>query len=327
MTSAARAAGLRIAILDDYQDVALRFADWAALPAGSRVQAFRDHLTDERAVAERLADFEVVVVMRERTPFKASLLERLPRLRLLVTTGARNAAIDVAAARARGVVVCGTEGLPYPTAELTWALILALARHVPAEDRATRAGKWQTSLGVGLRGKTLGVLGLGRLGGQVARIGAAFGMELVAWSQNLTVERAAEFGARLVPRDALLEQADVVTVHLVLGERTRGLLGARELGLMKRSAFLVNTSRGPVVDEAALIRALSTNSIAGAGLDVFDEEPLPPGHPFLCLPNTVLTPHLGYVTEETYRIFYGQALEDIQAHVRGQPIRTVPPAA
>jgi phosphoglycerate dehydrogenase-like enzyme len=265
--------------------------------------------------------------MRERTPFKASLLERLPRLRLLVTTGARNAAIDVAAARARGVVVCGTEGLPYPTAELTWALILALARHVPAEDRATRAGKWQTSLGVGLRGKTLGVLGLGRLGGQVARIGAAFGMELVAWSQNLTVERAAEFGARLVARDALLEQADVVTVHLVLGERTRGLLGARELGLMKRSAFLVNTSRGPVVDEAALIRALSTNSIAGAGLDVFDEEPLPPGHPFLVLPNTVLTPHLGYVTAETYRIFYSQALEDIQAYARGQPIRTVSPAA
>jgi phosphoglycerate dehydrogenase-like enzyme len=327
MTTAERAAGLRIAILDDYQDVALRLADWAALPAGSRVQVFRDHLTDERAVADRLADFDVVVVMRERTPFKASLLERLPRLRLLVTTGARNAAIDVAAARARGVVVCGTEGLPYPTAELTWALILALARHVPAEDRATRAGKWQTSLGVGLRGKTLGVLGLGRLGGQVARIGAAFGMELVAWSQNLTVERAAEFGARLVARDALLEQADVVTVHLVLGERTRGLLGARELGLMKRSAFLVNTSRGPVVDEAALIRALSTNSIAGAGLDVFDEEPLPPGHPFLVLPNTVLTPHLGYVTAETYRIFYSQALEDIQAYARGQPIRTVSPAA
>jgi phosphoglycerate dehydrogenase-like enzyme len=327
MTPAERAAGLRIAVLDDYQDVALRFADWAALPAGSRVHAFRDHLTDENAVAERLADFDVVVAMRERTPFKASLLERLPRLRLLVTTGARNAAIDVAAARARGVVVCGTEGLPYPTAELTWALILALARHIPAEDRATRAGRWQTSLGVGLRGKTLGVVGLGRLGGQVARIGAAFGMDLVAWSQNLTGERAAEFGARLMARDALLEQADFVTVHLVLGERTRGLLGARELGLMKRSAYLINTSRGPIVDEAALIRALSTNAIAGAGLDVFDEEPLPRGHPFLVLPNTVLTPHLGYVTEETYRIFYGQALEDIQAYARGQPIRTVPPAA
>jgi phosphoglycerate dehydrogenase-like enzyme len=327
MTDRETARTLRVAILDDYQDVALGLADWASLPAGSRVQAYRDHLTDEGALAQRLADCEIAVAMRERTPFPRTLLEKLPRLRLLVTTGMRNAAIDVAAARAQGIVVCGTEGLPYPTAELTWALILALARRVPTEDRAIRAGKWQTTLGVGLHGKTLGVLGLGRLGSRVARIGAAFGMEILAWSQNLTSERATECGARLVARDALLEQADVVTVHLVLGERTRGLLGARELGLMKRTAYLVNTSRGPIVDEAALIRALSTGVIAGAGLDVFDEEPLSSGHPLLLLPNTVLTPHLGYVTKETYGIFYGQVLEDIQAYLRGQPIRVVPPAA
>jgi len=235
----------------------------------------------------------------------------------------RNAAIDLAAASERGVVVCGTEGLPYPTAELTWALILALARHVPKEDRAVRDGSWQTTLGVGLNGRTLGLLGLGRLGAQVARIGLAFGMETLAWSQNLTAERAAEVGARLVARDVLLQRADVLSIHLVLGERTRGLLGARELGLMKRTALLVNTSRGPIVDEAALVHALSTGAIAGAGLDVFDIEPLPVDHPLLGAPNTVITPHLGYVTEDTYRIFYGQALENIQAYLRGAPTRVL----
>jgi phosphoglycerate dehydrogenase-like enzyme len=324
MANAENSTPLRIAILDDYQAVARTMADWTSLP-GSEVQAFGDHLSDERAVAQRLAGFDVVVAMRERTPFSQTLLAQLPRLRLLVTTGMRNAAIDVAAAQARGVVVCGTEGLPYPTAELTWALILALARKIPREDRATRAGAWQTTLGAGLHGKTLGVLGLGRLGSRVARIGAAFGMEIVAWSQNLTAERAEQAGARLVSLDALLRQADVLTIHLVLGARTRGLLGAPELGLMKRTAYLVNTSRGPIVDESALIRTLSAGAIAGAGLDVFDEEPLPSGHPLLLLPNTVLTPHLGYVTTETYRIFYGQALEDIHAYLRGAPVRVVPP--
>jgi phosphoglycerate dehydrogenase-like enzyme len=237
----------------------------------------------------------------------------------------RNASIDVAAAAAQGITVCGTQGLPYPTAELTWGLILALVRRIAAEDRATREGAWQTTLGVGLNGKTLGVLGLGTLGSRVARVGAAFEMEVLAWSQNLTAERAAAAGARLVPRDELLARADVVSIHLVLSERTRGLLGARELGLMKPSAYLVNTSRGPIVDEAALLAALQAGRLAGAGLDVFDEEPLPRDHPLRRLPNTVITPHLGYVTEETYRIFFGHALEDVEAFLRGAPVRVLRP--
>jgi phosphoglycerate dehydrogenase-like enzyme len=315
----------RIAILDDYQDAARRLADWSRLPAGAELVVFRDHLSDGAAVAARLADFDVVVAMRERTPFPRALLERLPRLRLLVTTGMRNASIDLQAAADRGVVVCGTGGLPYPTAELAWGLVLALARRIPREDRATREGRWQETVGLGLNGKTLGVLGLGTLGSRVARFGRAFEMEVLAWSQNLTADRAAEHGAVRVEKDELLARSDVVSIHLVLSERTRGLIGARELGLMKRTAFLVNTSRGPIVDEAALVRALREGTIAGAGLDVYDEEPLPLGHPLRGLPNTVITPHLGYVTEETYRIFYGQALEDILAFLRGEPTRVLRP--
>ena len=315
----------RVAILDDYQRVALRMADWGTLSAGTEVTVFDDHLADPDAVAARLHGFDVVIAMRERTPFPRALLERLPRLKLLVTTGMRNASIDVQAAADRGIVVCGTAGLPYPTAELTWALILALARRVPAEDRATREGRWQVSVGVGLNGKTLGVLGLGTLGSRVARVGKAFEMNVIAWSQNLTAERAAEVGATLVGKDELLSRADVATIHLVLGTRTRGVIGARELGLMKPSAYLVNTSRGPIVDEAALVVALRDGKLAGAGLDVFDEEPLPLDHPFRHLPNIVITPHLGYVTEEGYRIFYAHALEDIQAHLRGQPVRVLRP--
>ena len=315
----------RVAILDDYQSVAERMADWATLPAGTKVEVFQDHLADLDALAARLADFEVVVAMRERTPFPRALLERLPRLKLLVTTGMRNASIDVQAASERGIMVCGTAGLPYPTAELTWALILGLFRRIPTEDRQTRAGRWQVSLGLGLNGKTLGVLGLGTLGSRVARVGHAFEMTVLAWSQNLTAERAGEVGATLVAKDELLARADVVTIHLVLGERTRGLIGARELGLMRPTAHLVNTSRGPIVDEDALVRALREGKIAGAGLDVFDEEPLPLDHPLRQLPSTVITPHLGYVTEETYRIFYGHALEDVQAYLRGQPVRVLKP--
>jgi phosphoglycerate dehydrogenase-like enzyme len=315
----------RVALLDDYQGVALGMADWKSLPAGTEVVEFQDHLADERALAARLADFDIIMAMRERTPFPRSLLERLPKLKLLITAGMRNASIDMKAAAERGVLVCGTAGLPYPTAELAWGLILSLARRIPAEDRATREGRWQTSVGLGLNGKTLGVLGLGTLGSRAARVGRAFEMEVLAWSQNLTAERAAEVGATLVPKDELLARSDFVSVHLVLGERTRGLIGARELGLMKRSAYLVNTSRGPIVDEAALIRALQDGTIAGAGLDVFDEEPLPPDHPFRRLPNTAITPHLGYVTEETYRIFYGQALEDIKAYLGGTPLRVLRP--
>lgn len=315
----------RVALLDDYQGVALSMADWKSLPTGTEVVVFKDHLADEAALAARLADFDIIMALRERTPFPRSLLERLPKLKLLITAGMRNASIDMKAAAERGVLVSGTAGLPYPTAELAWGLILSLARRIPAEDRATREGRWQTSVGLGLNGKTLGVLGLGTLGSRTARVGRAFEMEVLAWSQNLTAERAALVGATLVPKDELLARSDFVSIHLVLGERTRGLIGARELRLMKRSAYLVNTSRGPIVDEAALIRALQDGTIAGAGLDVFDEEPLPPDHPFRRLPNTAITPHLGYVTEETYRVFYGQALEDVTAYLGGTPLRVLRP--
>jgi phosphoglycerate dehydrogenase-like enzyme len=314
---------VRVAVLDDYQGVALQMADWRQLPADVQVQVFRDHLAEASAVAARLRDVDIVVAMRERTPFPRSLLAQLPKLKLLVTTGMRNASIDVEAAAALGITVCGTQGLPYPTAELTWGLILALLRHIPREDRATREGRWQVSVGVGLRGKVLGVLGLGNLGSQVAAVGKAFGMSVLAWSQHLTAERAAQFGATLVGKDELLSRSDIVTIHLVLSERTRGLIGARELGLMKPTAYLINTSRGPIVDENALIEALQRGSIAGAALDVFDEEPLPLDHPLRRLENTVITPHLGYVTVETYRIFFEQAVEDILAFLRGQPVRVL----
>jgi phosphoglycerate dehydrogenase-like enzyme len=314
---------VRVAVLDDYQDVALQMADWSVLPPDTKVQVFRNHLSDQGALAERLREFEIVVAMRERTPFPRGLLDRLPNLKLLVTTGMRNASIDVGAATDLGITVCGTQGLPYPTAELTWGLILALLRHIPREDRATRDGQWQVSVGVGLRDKVLGVIGLGNLGSQVATVGKAFGMSLLAWSQNLTAERAAQVGATLVSKDELLSRSDIATIHLVLSDRTRGLIAARELSLMKRTAYLINTSRGPIVDEQALIQALRQGTIAGAALDVYDEEPLPMDHPLRQLPNTVITPHLGYVTVEGYRVFYGNAVEDIQAFLQGKPVRVI----
>ncbi|MDQ3702301.1 MAG: D-2-hydroxyacid dehydrogenase family protein [Chloroflexota bacterium] len=298
-------------------------ADWSALPPGTDVRVFTDHLADEGQVAERLRDFEIVVAMRERTPFPRSLLVRLPRLRLLVTTGMRNASIDLVAATERGVLVCGTGGVDGATAELTWALILALLRHIAREDAATRSGQWQVTLGVGLQGKTLGVLGLGKLGSRVAVVGKAFGMSVITWSQHLTAARAAEVGATLVTKDVLLAQADVLTVHLVLSDRTRGLIGAPELARMKPTAYVINTSRGPIVDEPALIDALERGVIAGAGLDVYNVEPLPPDHPLRRLPNTVITPHLGYVTAETYRVFFGDAIEDIRAFLQGAPTRVL----
>ncbi|WP_369133134.1 D-2-hydroxyacid dehydrogenase family protein [Modestobacter sp. I12A-02662] len=314
---------LRVAVLDDFQSVAARFADWSLVPAPLDVTTFSDHLDDEDALAERLAPFEVVVAMRERTPFPRSLLERLPQLRLLVTTGPRNAAIDVAAAAGRGVTVCGTASHPTGPVELTWALILAVARHLPQEDASVRAGGWQETVGTDLAGSTLGVVGLGRLGERVAMIGGAFGMDVVAWSQNLTAERAAEVGVRRVGRDELFATADVVTVHLVLSDRTRGLVGRDALARMKPSAILVNTSRGPIVDEIALLEALAAGTIAGAGLDVFDREPLPRDHPLRSAPRTVLTPHLGYVTERTYEVFFREAVEDVAAHLAGTPIRVL----
>jgi phosphoglycerate dehydrogenase-like enzyme len=297
--------------------------DWKVLPAGVEVQVFKDHLKDQTALVERLKDFEIVMAMRERTPFPRGLLERLPKLRLLTTTGMRNAAIDLQAATDCGVVVCGTGGVLYPTAELTWGLILALLRHIPREDLATRTGQWQVSMGIGVQGKVLGVIGLGNLGSQVATVGKAFQMQVIAWSQNLTAERAAKFGVTLVSKEELLSQADIVTIHLVLSERTRGLLGARELGLMKPTAYLVNTSRGPIVDEPALVEALQKKAIAGAALDVFDEEPLSLDHPLRRLENTVITPHIGYVTTETYKIFFAQTVENIRAFLDGKPVRVM----
>lgn len=314
---------VRVAILDDYQDVALQMTDWSVLPAEVEVQVFRDHLKDQDAVVERLKDCEILMAMRERTPFPRRLLERLPKLRLLTTTGMRNAAIDLSAATDCGVVVCGTGGVLYPTAELTWGLILALLRYIPREDQATRAGQWQVSMGIGLQRKTLGVIGLGNLGSQVATVGKAFQMSVIAWSQNLTAERAVQFGVTLVSKDELLSQSDIVTIHLVLSQRTRGLLGARELGLMKPTAYLVNTSRGPIVDEPALVEALQKKTLAGAALDVFDEEPLPLAHPLRRLENTVITPHIGYVTTETYKIFFDQTVENIRAFLNGSPVRVL----
>jgi phosphoglycerate dehydrogenase-like enzyme len=314
---------VRVAILDDYQHVALQMTDWSILPADVEVRVFSDHLTNQGTLMERLKDCEIVVAMRERTPFPRSLLERLPTLRLLTTTGMRNAAIDLQAATDCGVVVCGTGGVLSPTAELTWGLILALLRHIPREDQATRTGQWQVSMGIGLHGKVLGVIGLGNLGSQVAMVGKAFQMPVIAWSQNLTAERAAQVGATLVSKDELLSQSDIVTIHLVLSQRTTGLLGARELGLMKPTSYLVNTSRGPIVNEQALVAALQKKTIAGAALDVFDEEPLPLDHPLRHLENTVITPHVGYVTIETYRIFFDQTVENIRAFLNGAPVRVI----
>jgi len=313
----------RIAILDDYQDTALDCADWDSIPGDTEIVAFREHLPGEDAVAEALAGFEIVVAMRERTPFSASLMARLPALRLLVTTGMRNLAIDMQAAAARGVPVCGTALLPYAAFEHAWALILALAKHIPREDRVMREGGWQAGVSDGLRGKTLGVLGLGKLGAKVARVAHAFDMRVIAWSRNLSDEQAAEHGATRVEKDALFRESDIVTIHMVLSDSSRGLVGKRELALMKATATLVNTSRGPIVDEAALIDALRSGSIAGAGLDVFDTEPLPAGHALRSIPNTVLTGHTGYVMQENYALGYRQAVEDINAWLAGDPIRVL----
>jgi phosphoglycerate dehydrogenase-like enzyme len=313
----------RIAILDDYQRVALSMADWSVLGPGVSVQPFHERIGGEDALAERLRSFDVIVAMRERTPFPASLIKRLPALKLLVTTGRRNASIDVNAASARSVVVSGTSTLSTPPVELTWGLILSLARHIPRESAGMRNGSWQTTIGTGLHGKTLGVIGIGRLGTDMARIGKAFGMSVIAWSQNMTRDTTDPLGVELVSKDALFRGADVVTVHLVLSERTRGIIGEREIGMMKPTALLINTSRGPIVDEQALVRALRHSVIAGAGLDVFDEEPLPASHPLRRLQNALLTPHLGYVTTENYRLAYGEAVDDIRAFLAGTPIRVI----
>ncbi|MCI0440269.1 MAG: D-2-hydroxyacid dehydrogenase family protein [Chloroflexi bacterium] len=316
---------IRIALLDDYQGVALQSADWTGLPDGTAIEAFHDHLDDEDAVAERLRGFDVVMAVRERTPFPRSLLERLPNLKMIANTGMRNAAIDMSACTELGILVCGTSGSSRSTMELTWALILALLRNLPRDNRAAHYDAWQETVGIGLDGKTLGLLGLGNIGSQMAEVARAFHMRIIAWSQNLTKERAEQHGAELVSKDALFSQADIVSIHLVLSDRTRGLVTARELGLMKSNAYLVNTSRGPIVDESALLDALRRRAIAGAGLDVYSVEPLPKDHPFLSLDNVVLTPHLGYVTRETYRNFYGQTVENIKSALDGAPQGVINP--
>tara|TARA_R110002167_G_scaffold236193_2_gene441400 strand:- start:404 stop:1354 length:951 start_codon:yes stop_codon:yes gene_type:complete len=314
----------KLAILDDYADKALSLADWSVLK-GVDIAVYNDNLVEPAALAERLKDCEIVCIMRERTPFRREVLEKLPNLKLLVTSGMRNASVDVAAANELGITVCGTGSSGAGVVELCWLLIQAVVRQLPQEDRATRAGRWQTSVGKDLAGRTLGLIGLGRLGGRVAEIANFFNMNVIAWSQNLTDEKAAEFGARRVELDVLMAESDIVSIHLILSKRSRGLIGARELGLMKPDAYLVNTARGPIVDEAALIAALQSGAIAGAALDVFDQEPLPQDHPFLSMDNVILAPHLGYVTEEIFRTFYGQQVEAVAAYLQGEPIRVIAP--
>jgi phosphoglycerate dehydrogenase-like enzyme len=312
-------------ILDDYQNVALSLAGWQALAPQVECRALTEHISDEDHLVAQLQDAEIVVIMRERTPFSAALFSRLPKLRLLITSGMRNASVDLAAARENGVTVCGTGSGSTAPVELTWALILGLARHLVTENNALRHnGPWQSTVGTGLSGKRLGLLGLGKIGQKVALIAQAFGMEVSAWSQNLTAERAAEHGVELAAsKEALLKTSDVVSVHLVLSERTRGLLGAPELALMKPDALLINTSRAAIVDQPALLHALQTGQIAGAGLDVFETEPLPPGDPFRVLPNVLATPHLGYVSDGNYQAYFREAVEDIQAFLAGNPVRTL----
>jgi phosphoglycerate dehydrogenase-like enzyme len=314
---------VRVAVLDDYQGVAADMADWKGRLPGADVRFFHDYIADADALVAALEPYEVIVAMRERTAFPREILERLPRLRLLVTTGTLNAAIDIDAARDRGVVVSGTGGSRSNTPELTWALILGLVRDVAADDARIRAGGWQETVGRDLHGRTLGVVGLGRQGAPVARVGQAFGMNVIAWSPNLTEERAAEHGVTLASKAELFGSADIVTLHLVLSERSRGIIGETELRAMKPSALLVNTSRAGLVDQDALARALQEGWIAGAGLDVFDVEPLPDDHWLRSSPRTLLSPHMGYVSEDGYRVFYGDAVEDIAAFLTGSPVRTL----
>ncbi|WP_129306950.1 D-2-hydroxyacid dehydrogenase family protein [Streptomyces sp. L2] len=314
---------LRCAVLDDFQDAALGSADWSPVEDRVEVVIFRDHLTDEDELAARLAGFDIVVTLRERVRFPAALLDRLPRLRLLVASGMRNSVIDYAAAERNGVTVCGTASSSTPPVELTWALLLGLARDLVAENTALRTGgPWQSSVGADLHGRRLGLLGLGKIGARVAQVGLAFGMRVSAWSQNLTKERADEVGVELAAsKEELLRTSDFVSIHLKLGDRTRGLVGAAELALFKPSAYLVNTSRAAIVDQDALLAALHGGRIAGAGLDVFDVEPLPADHPVRTAPRLLATPHLGYVSQSNYATYYSHAVEDIQAFLAGEPVR------
>ncbi|MCB1744906.1 MAG: D-2-hydroxyacid dehydrogenase family protein [Gammaproteobacteria bacterium] len=316
----------RLAIINDYQQLAMQAADWSSLPDSCSLDVSHDRLTNAEEAAQRLAPYDIVITAREETRFDNALIERLPNLKLLITHGMQNAALDMAALRARGISVCGTGyGYPMGTVELTWGLILSLVKHIPSEDTAIRQGHWGLHLSGGLTGKTLGIVGLGELGSGVARVGLAFDMQVIAWSQNLTRERCEALGVELVDKQTLFERADVVSVHLKLSERSRGIVGATELGWMKPDAMLINTSRGPVVDENALVAALREGRIGGAGLDVFDTEPLPTDHVLRGLPNTVLTPHIGGRTRENFLARYADCLEDVKAWLAGAPVRVLNP--
>jgi phosphoglycerate dehydrogenase-like enzyme len=309
---------MKIAILDDYQNVALTMADWSRIESQAELTVFTDHVAEPDAVVARLQPFDVVCVMRERTPLPREVLERLPRLKMIASTGSRNASIDVQAAQEHHIHVTATGYRSTPTIELTWALILAAVRNLVGEASSLRVGGWQTSVGRELSGRVLGVLGLGRIGSEMARIGTAFGMDVIAWSQNLTPERARAGGAAWVSRAELFGRSDVLSIHLVLSDRTRGLVNGADIAAMKPTSWLVNTSRGPIVEQDALLGALRSKSIAGAALDVFDVEPLPAGHPLRTLPNVLATPHIGYVAEDLYRTFYGDAAASIAAWLDGR---------
>lgn len=315
---------MQLAILDDYVNAALKMADWQSLSPDIEISVFEKHLGhDTDAVAQALKPFDIIVGMRERTPFPKELIDQLPNLKLLITTGMRNLSFDYEACNARGIPICGTGMTSYAAAEHSWAMVMGLAKNIAAEDADMKSGGWQTGYSAPLNGATLGLIGLGKLGGQCATYGNAFKMNVVAWSQNLTDERAAECGATRVDRDTLLRDSDYVVIHQVLSDRTRGLIGKEELGLMKDSAFLVNTSRGPIVDEAALVAALNNGDIAGAAIDVFDVEPLPLDHPFRSAPRILLTGHTGYLVEEGIRAAYTDALDDVKAWLTGKPVRVI----
>jgi len=315
---------VRCAILDDYQNVALQAADWSKIKNDVDVKAFNEHLGSADKVIAALKGFQIVVAMRERTPFPKAVIDALPDLKLLITTGARNASIDTEAAKARGVTVCGTGSFGSPTSGIAIGLMLELTRHIGYENARMHAGAaWQTTIGADLEGMTLGVLGLGKLGTRTANIAKAFGMKVIAWSQNLTAEKCQAAGVGYVEKDELFRQSDFISIHVVLSQRSRGLVGARELGLMKPSSYIINTSRGPIIDETALIAALRDKKIAGAGLDTFDVEPLPLDHPFRKMDNVVITPHLGYVSQQNYRHYFADVVDDIRGFLDGKPVRAL----
>jgi phosphoglycerate dehydrogenase-like enzyme len=314
----------RFAILDDYQNVVLNVTDWSKVAGDLDIKVFNEHLGGPDNVVKALQGFNIVCAMRERTPFPRAVIEKLPDLKLLITTGLRNASIDVAAAKERGVVVCGTPSVGNPTSGIAIGLMLELTRRIGYENARMKAGvPWQSTIGMDLEGQTLGVLGLGKLGTRTANIAKAFGMKVIAWSQNLKPEKCKEAGVEYVSKEDLFRQADFITIHVILSQRSRGLVGAKEIALMKPTAYLINTSRGPIIDEAAMLAALRDKKIGGAGLDVFDVEPLPVDHPLRKMDNVVLTPHLGYVATQNYRAYFAGVVDDIRAFIDGKPVRVM----